>query len=123
MVGSDVEQNGYISLELVHVVELETAKFDDVVVVLLLGYLKGEAVADVSCQSGIQASLLEYVVNQRCRCCLAVASGNANHLGIGISACKLDFRNDRNVVFLYLYNHRSVVGNSRALYNLVGIKD
>ena len=43
VVGGDVEQYGNVSAEIIHVVELEAAKFDDVVVIgLSFGYLKGE---------------------------------------------------------------------------------
>ena len=80
MVGGDVQQNGDVCVEVVHVVELERAKLYDVVLVWVFGHLQRKASPYVSCQSGIVASLLEDVVYQRRGSSLSVTSRDANHL-------------------------------------------
>ena len=73
MVGRNVQQYGDVCPELVHVVELETAKLDDVVVVVPpLGNLQGEAPAYVACQPYVVACIPEDVVDEACRGGLAV---------------------------------------------------
>ena len=51
VVGRDVEQHGDIGLEVVHVVELETAQLDDVVVVVAGSHLQGQTLAHVTGQA------------------------------------------------------------------------
>ena len=64
MVGRDIQQNGDVGTEIIHIVELETAEFDNVIIMRLLCYLQGEGVADVTCQSGIITSLLKDMVDE-----------------------------------------------------------
>ena len=42
MVGRDVQQNGNVGTEVIHVVKLEGTEFDDVVLVRLLSHLQGQ---------------------------------------------------------------------------------
>ena len=62
MVRGNVHQDGDIGAELIHIVQLEGAEFDNIIVVLLHGHLQGKAVADVACQPYIQSRTLEDVV-------------------------------------------------------------
>ena len=94
MVGGNVEQNGDIGTELVHVVELETAQFYNVPFVWFFCHLQGQTVTNIAGQSGIQACLLEDVVDEGCGGCLAVAAGDAHHLGMGVTGSKLYLTDD-----------------------------
>ena len=64
MVRRNIQQNGNIGTEIIHVVELETAEFDNVIFMRLLCHLQGKGVADVTCQSGIITSLLKDMVDE-----------------------------------------------------------
>ena len=123
MVGRDVEQYGNAGPETVHVVQLETAQFYHIVVIIFLGYLQGQALADIPGQPDIVTRFLEDMVNQGCRGSLAVAARNANHLGMRITSRKLDFRNDRDTGLFHFQHHRGIFRYARAFYHLVRIQD
>ena len=80
MIGRDVEQDGDVGAEVVHVVKLERTELDDIILVRIFCYLKRKAAADVTGQSGIVACFLEDVVDERGRCRLAVGAGDTDHL-------------------------------------------
>ena len=121
MVGGNVQQDGDVCTEIVHIVELETAKFNHVVVVWLFSNLQGEALADVSCQSNVVSSIFEYMVDEACSSGLTVATCNTNHFGIGVSACKFYFADDVRALFDKLFHYRSFLRNARTFYDFVGI--
>ena len=81
VVGGDVEQDGDVGTEVVHVVKLERAEFDDVVFVWVFCHLKGKRVADVTRQTSVVTCLLEDVVDERRGGGLAVAARDTDHLG------------------------------------------
>ena len=56
MVWSDIEQDGHIGTELIHIVELETAQLDDIILVRSFCHLEGKALSDISSQTYIIAS-------------------------------------------------------------------
>ena len=89
----------------------------------ILGYLQGERATDVSGQAGVVARSLEDVIDERCRRSLTVGARDANHLGIGIAAGKLYLADDVNAFLQDFLNHRSLVGDARALDDLIGIED
>ena len=116
MVGRYVEQNGNVRTEVVHVVELETAEFDDVVLEgAALGNLECEAPADVSSQPDVVAGLLEDVVNEARGGRFAVGACDADHLGIGVAAGELNLADDGNAGVPHFLHHRRVFGNAWAL--------
>ena len=80
MVGGDVEQDGDICVEVVHVVELERTELDDVVFVRILSHLQSKRASDIARQSGIVACHLEDMIDKRRGCSLAVRTGYADHL-------------------------------------------
>ena len=55
MIRGDVEQDSHVGTELIHVVELETAQLDDVVLMRSLCHLQRQALSDVACQTYIVA--------------------------------------------------------------------
>ena len=65
MVWRDVQQDGDVGTEVVHVVQLERAQFYDIVFVRILGHLKCQRVSDIAGQTCIVACFLEDVVDQR----------------------------------------------------------
>ena len=62
MVGRNVQQDGDVSTEVIHVVELEGTEFDDVVFMWIFSHLECQRIADISCQSCIVTCLLENVI-------------------------------------------------------------
>ena len=123
MVGRDVEQHGDIGLELIHVVELETAQLDDIHVMMLGGHLKGEAAPHVTCQPDVQSGLLEDMICEFGRGGLTIAAGDAHHLGIGVSSSELNFAHDGDALLDGLCHHGCRIGYAGALDNLVGIEN
>ena len=123
MVRRDIQQDGDIRTEIVHIVELETAEFDDIILMRFLCYLQGEGVTDVTCQSCIIACLLEDMVDERGGCGLTVRTRDTDHLGIRVTARKLNLTDDMDALFLDFHNHRGGIGNTRALDDLVSIEN
>ena len=123
MVGGDVEQDGNVGSESVHIVELETAELYDVVIkVLALGYLECQAAAYISCQAHIIACLLEYVIDKAGGGGLAVGTCHTNHPGMGITSGKLYLADDGNTCLTNLLHHGSIFRNTRTLDHLGGIE-
>ena len=122
MVGGDVEQHGDVGVEVIHVVELEAAQLYHVPGVRSLCHLQSQGVAYVASQPHVVARLFHDVVDERCGGGLAVASGDADHAGVGIPACKLYLAYHGNVASHHLLYHRGFLGYAGALYYLVGIE-
>ena len=89
-----IEQDGDVRLEIVHVVELERTQFDDVVVMLLAGDLQGERVADIAGEADVEACVAEDIVDKGGGRGLAVRTGDADHLGVGVAGRELNFGDD-----------------------------
>ena len=91
MVRSDIHQYGDIGTEVIHIVQLERAEFDDIIVMMLFGYLQSQTLADISGQSYIQICTLKDVVDQGSSRCLSVrASFTAS--AISSSGVRSSFR-------------------------------
>ena len=123
MVGSDVEQDGDIGTELIHIVELETAEFDDIPVIVTRSHLIGQALTYVACQAHVIACALEDVVDERCGGSLTITTRDTHHLGIGVASGKLNLRDYRNALLGNLAHHGRLGRYARALDHLVGIED
>ena len=123
VVGRDVKQHGHIGLELIHVIQLETAQFNDVHVVMLGSDLQRQTTAHITCQAHVQTRFLEDVIGEFGRRCLAIAAGDANHLGIGVATRKFNLAHDGNFALNGLGHHGCCVGDARALHYLVGVED
>ena len=121
MVWSDVEQDCHVGTEFVHVVKLETAQLDDVVLVRSFCHLQRQTLADIASQSYIVSSRLDDVIDQRSSCGLAIATCDADHLGICISAGKFYFADDRSTLCHQFLNHRSFLRNARALDDFISV--
>ena len=91
MVRSDVHQYGDVRTEVIHIIQLERAKFDNIVIVVIFGYLQSKAFADVACQTYVQTCAFENMVDQGSRCGLPVRTCNTDHFGISIASGKLNF--------------------------------
>ena len=123
MIGRYIHQNGDIGLEVIHVVQLETAQLYHVVVIVLLGHLPCQTASDIAGQPHVHARHPEYVVYERRGCGLAVGSGDAYHLGIGVTPSKLNLRYDGSALSHKFLYDGGLFGNTRALYHLIGRKD
>ena len=123
MVGRDVEQHGHIGPEIKHIVELEAAQLHHIVVVVTLGHLQGQALAHIAGQPHVEAAPLQDVPGEHGGGGLAVAARDADHLGPGVTAGQLYFRNHRNLLLQDGLDHRRLLGDARALHYLVRIQD
>ena len=120
VIGRDVEQNGNVGTEVVHVVELERTQFDDIVLVRFLSHLESKTLTDISGQSHVVSGTLEDVIDQRGGCRLAVAARDTDHLGVRISSCELNLADDMRVLSHQFLHHRSLFWDARAFDDLVG---
>ncbi len=91
VVGSNIQENGDIGLEINHTVELEAAQFEHIIVVILRSHHHRKAFSHISGQAGIQSRFSQHVVDQACGGCFAVAPGDTDLFGTGIPACKFNF--------------------------------
>ena len=123
VVGGDVEQDGDVGTELIHVVELETAELDDIPVVVAHCHLVGQASPDITRKTHVVACTLEDVVDERCGGRLTVTTRDAHHLGVGVASGKLDFRDHGDTLFGNLAHHGRLGRYARALDYLIGIED
>ena len=64
MVRGDIQQNGDVGTEVVHIVQLEGAEFDDVVFMRILGNLKSQGISDITSQTCIITSRFEDMVDK-----------------------------------------------------------
>ena len=123
MVGGDVQQDGNVGPEVVHIVELKTAQLYDVILMWVFGHLQSQASAYVSGQSGIISGLLEDVVYQAGGGGLAIAARYAYHLRVCVSSRKFYLADDVCALLHELLYHGSLLGNARTLYHLVGVQN
>ncbi len=100
VVRCDVHQYGNVGTEVIHIVQLEGTQLNDVVIMLLRGYLQGQAVADVAGEADVQACTLEDVINERGGCSLSVRAGDTDHLCVSVPSRKLYLRDDGRTFFL-----------------------
>ena len=123
VIGRDVEQNGNVGTEVVHVVELERTQFDDIVLVRFLSHLESKTLTDISGQSHVVSGTLEDVIDQRGGCRLAVAARDTDHLGVRISSCELNLADDMCVLGHQFLHHRSLFWDARAFDDLICTQD
>ncbi len=64
MIGCDVHQHGNIGTELIHIIQLERAELNHIIIMLVCGYLQGKTFTYVTGQSHIQTCTFENVVNK-----------------------------------------------------------
>ena len=124
VVGRDVEQDGDVGAEVVHIVQLETAEFYHVPLVRALSHLERKAMANVSRQADIVACLAEDVIDERGRGRLAVAARDADGArGSGeVAARKLDFDQDGCAFLAQGTDGWCCVGDTWTLDGLIGLE-
>ena len=120
MVGRDVQQDGNVGVEVVHVVELERAKLYDVVFVRILSHLQRKRASDVARQAHVVACRLEDMIDERRRCRLAVRAGDADHLRVGVATRKLYLADNVYTLLHRSLHHRSLLRYTRTLDDFVG---
>ena len=123
VVRGDVCDYRDVGTEVIAVVQLETAYFQYVIVVLLGGHLISVAHSDIASQTYVEACLLEQVVDQGSSRGLSVGSGNTDLLGRIVTACELDFGDYSDSFLFDLLHHRNGRRYARALDDLVGIQN
>ena len=122
MVGRDVQQNSYVCMEVIHIVELERTEFYDIVFMWVFCHLLRKTSAYVAGKSGVISCFLEDMVYERGRCSLSVTARYAYHLWVGISSGKLYFRDDTDTVFFDFLHHGGCPRDAGALDNFLCIQ-
>ena len=64
MVGRDIQQDGDIGTEVVHIVQLEGAELNDIVGMRVLCHLQCQGVTDIACQADVISRILEDVIDE-----------------------------------------------------------
>ena len=64
MVGSDVHQYGNVGMKIIHIVQLEAAQLDYIVIIIAFCYLKSQTLTDVSGKSHVQSRFLKDMIDQ-----------------------------------------------------------
>ncbi len=123
MVGRNIQNHCNVGLEVVHVVELERAKFNHVHIVVFARHLQGQTLAHVSGQAHIEACVAEYVVCEQSGGGFTVGAGNTHHLGIGVTSGEFNFGNHRDAFAQYRLHYRRRIGDSGRLHHLIGCED
>ena len=90
MVRSNIHQYGYIRTEVIHIIQLERTQFDNIIVMVVFGYLQSQALADIACQTYIQTCTLEDMVDEGSRSRLPVRTGDTDHFGVRVTSGKLN---------------------------------
>ena len=122
VVGRDVGDYRYVRAEVIAVVQLETADFEYIVVVLAGRDLICVALAYVPSETYVEPGFLQQVINERGRGGLSVRAGHADLPGAVVARRKLYLRD-------YMdsgpddaaYDFRTA-GDAGTLYDLVGIE-
>ena len=123
MVRSDVHQYGDVRTEVIHIIQLERAKFDNIIVMVIFGYLQSKTFADVACQTYVQTCAFENVVDQGSCCSLSVRTCNTDHFGISIASGKLNLGDHRCALSFQFQDDWGIIRDTGAFDNLVGIQN
>ena len=81
--------------------------------------MQSEAFAHIAGKPHIEPCALEDVIGEHCGSGLAVATGDAHHLGCGIASGKFDFGNHRDIFRDDFLHDRCLFGDSGAFHNLI----
>ena len=117
MVRSDVHQYGDVRTEVIHIIQLERAKFDNIVIVVIFGYLQSKAFADVACQTYVQTCAFENMVDQGSRTC------NTDHFGISIASGKLNLGDHRCALSFQFQDDWGIIRDTGAFNHLISIQN
>ena len=123
MVGCDVQEDGDIGTEVIHIIQLEGAELDDIILMRIFSHLQRQRITDIACETCIVACLLEDMVDQTRGRRLTIRTRDTDHLRIGIPAGKLNLTDDVDSLLFDLHDHRSRIRDARTLDDLVGIQD
>ena len=123
VVRRDVGDDSDVGPEIIGVVQLETADFQYVIVVLLGRDLQRVALADVAAQAGVQAGFPEQVIDQGRGRGLAVGPRDADLLRAVVARGEFDFRYDVRALLAEGLHHGGRAGDARTLDDLVRIQD
>ena len=123
VVRGDVGDDGDVRLEIIHVVQLEAADFQDIVIEMLGRDLIGVGLADVAAEAHVQAGVLQQVVDQGRGRGLAVGAGDADLLRGVEAARELDLGHDVRALLPELPHQGNGARDARGLDDLVGVED
>ena len=119
MVRCDIQNHSNVGLKVIHTLQLKTAHLQHIVVIMFCCNLPRKAGTHIAGQSHVQSCRFQYMIKKRNSSSLSVATRHTNQFCIRISACKLNFRHNRNTLCVYLLHHRRIVWYSRTLHNLL----
>ena len=99
MIRCNVQQDSYMGFEIIHIIQLKTTQFDDIIIIVASRYLQGQTFPHITGKSHFQSGTFQNMICQQCSRRFPIAPGNANHAGTSITTGKLYFRNNRNILF------------------------
>ena len=123
MVRCDIQQDGDVGLEIIHVIELEGTQFDDIVVMILVRHLECQRIADISRQTHVQPCLFEDVEDKGGSGRLTVRTGDTDHLRLRITRCEFNLGDDRRTLRNQFLNERCIRRNTGRFNYFVGIQN
>ena len=123
VVRRDIKQDGYIRVEIIHVVQLEATQLYHVILMRRLRHLQGKALADIASQPHIVARGLKNMVDKRSCRGLAIAARNADHLRRGISTREFYLADDMSSLLHQLLHDGSLLRDAWAFDDFVRVKD
>ena len=123
VVRGDIEKDGNIGTEVIHIVQLEAAQLNDIILMWVFCYLQCKTVTNVTSQTSVVTSIFEDMIDEA-RCCgLSITSSNTYHLRVGVSTSKFYFTNDMCTLCDKFLNHRSFFRNTRTLDDFISIEN
>ena len=123
VVRRDVQQDGDVGFEVIHVIQLERTEFNHIVVVIFMRHLQRQGITDVSCQTDIESGLSQDIEDEGGRRGFSVRTGNANHLRMCVARSELNLRDDGCLLCHQFLNQRCRRRDTRRFHHLVGIQD
>ena len=123
VVGRDVGEDGDVRMEVVTIIQLETADFQHVPVIFVFNHEFGEAFAHVARQPHVQPGGLQQMVREQRGGGFAIGAGDGNDLGAGMARRKFDFGNDRNAAGLQFLDDFGFVRYARTFHHFGGIQN
>ena len=123
MIRRDIQQDGDVGLEVIHVIELERGELDDIIVVVLARDLEGQRVTDIAREADIESGIAEDIIDERSSSGLTVRTGDTDHLGVGIARGEFDLGDDRRMLRPEFLDEGRGEGYTGGLDDFIGVED
>ncbi len=119
----DVQQDANLRAERGRAIQLETADFNDIPIMLFHGHLSSQTFAHIAGQGHVKSTRFHEVVCQQGGGRFSVRAGDGDYFTLGIPVTKFQLINDFNGAGFGLFYYFSLVGNPRAFDDKIGFKN